>query len=706
MPEEFDFVVEMSEAADGYDIEVSSPCGEDRLITQIDAHGLLNRLPTLQAAVLGSAARSRGVSTELEAPVREVGGVLYDAVFQNAIKALYLASRQKARDRDQRLRLILRVRSPELAALPWELLHDAKLGGYLCLHHPVIRYIEVLEPVSPLRVRPPLRILGMVALPGSMGALDAEAEQEGLSAALKPLIDEGMVQLEWARGQTKQDLFQALLRGCHILHFIGHGKFDERHRQGMIVFSDEHGREDSLHAEALGSLISVADPSPRLVVLNSCETGTSNAQDLFSSTAAELEHTVPAVVAMQFPVTDKAAVLFSRAFYLALAANRPVDEAVRTSRIALRADKDDSLECFTPVLYQRSGDARLFDLTSARRSTPTQTIVRDINQLQRDTQSHEIPEPPPRTTEASRKATSATESSRPGVTPYPEINTERWVVSMAVHPEGTLVATGARKLVRIWDAATGRATWDRTLGGWSTMVNALAFSGDGKKLATGSTDNIARVWEMETGSVAREFKHRHFVNAVDFDKGSRYLATGSADATARVWDLTTGSPTVTLRHARAVKDVKFSPDGRFLLTACEDKRAYVWNLDTGEQIAQVPHNDFVLRVAVSPDGRKIATGSQDRTAQVRETGTWRPLFHVEHRAGLRGVAFSPDSGQVATASEDGDVRVWQADTGRQLFHIDHKRSVNAVAFYPDGRFLASAGEDKVVRNTRLPEAHA
>jgi WD40 repeat protein len=705
MAAEFDFVLEMSEAPGGYSVEVSSPCGEDRITTNIDAHELLFTLPSLQAAVLGSATRARGVATDLEAPARQVGGMLYDAVFQNSIKALYLSCRQKARERGERLRMVLRVRSPELAALPWELLHDAKLGGYLCLHHPIIRYVEILEPVAPLTVKPPLRILGMVSVPGSLGALDAEAERESLSTALRPLINEELVRLEWVPGQTKQDLYAALFHGCHILHFIGHGRFDEDRRQGMIVFADEHGREDPLHAEALGHLISIAEPVPRLVVLNSCETGTSHAQDLFSSTAAELEYTVPAVVAMQFAVTDKAAVLFSRAFYQALAANRPVDEAVRTGRIALRADKDDSLECFTPVLYQRSGDARLFDLTSPRPSTPPQTVVEEINQIQREADHGRASEqrgtpstPSPRQTMPSPRTTPS-----PGITPSPEIDTGRWVVSLALHPQGRLLATGARKLVRVWDVITGQPTWERRLGGWSTMVNAVAFSPDGEKLATGSTDNLARIWKMPTGSLDWELVHDHFVDAVDLDRTGSYLATGSADATACVWDLSTGSRIRSLRHPRAVKDVKFSPDGRLLLTASEDGKAYVWDTDTGWQKAEILHRSFVLAVAFSPNGQKIATCSDDHTAQVTETKTWTVLFLVEHRSGLRAVAFSSDSSMIATGSQDGTVCVWRADTGESLFHLKHKRSVNALAFYPNDQFLASAGEDKIVRSTRLPE---
>ncbi|MFE6843492.1 CHAT domain-containing protein [Streptomyces sp. NPDC057686] len=706
MAAEFDFVLEMSEAPGGYCIEVSSPCGEDRTTIDIDAHELLHRLPSLQAAVLGSAARSRGAGTEMEQPIRQVGGMLFEAVFHDSIKALYLSSRQKARERDQRLRMVLRVRCPELAALPWEFLHDAKLGGYLCLHHPIVRHVEILEPVSPLRVQPPLRILGMVSLPGSLGALDAETERESLSTALKPLLDEKMVQLDWVRGQTKQDLFAALFQGCHVLHFIGHGRFDEGRRQGMIIFADEQGREDPLHAEALGSLISIAEPAPRLVVLNSCESGTSHAQDLFSSTAAELEYTVPAVVAMQFAVTDKAAVLFSRAFYQALAANRPVDEGVRTARIALRADKDDSLECFTPVLYQRSGDAHLFDLTSPRRPSPPLTVVEEINQIQREADhgkaASEQPAPPS-AQPPDQQTTPSSGMSSPRLTPRPEIDTGRWVVSLSVHPQGRLLATGARKRVRVWDVITGEPTWERQLSGWSTMVNAVTFSPDGGRLATGSTDNLARIWDTKTGSLVAELAHSHFVNAVDFDDSGIYLATGSADATASIWDLSTGNRILQVRHARAVKDVKFSPDGRQLLTASEEGKAYVWDTGTGWQKAQITHGDFVLGVAFSPDGQKIATCGEDHVAQIIETETWNPIFHVEHRDGLRAVTFSSDSSMIATGSKDGTVCVWLADNGQALFNLRHNRSVNTLAFYPDGRFLASAGEDKVVRSTRLPD---
>ncbi|MFD0382155.1 CHAT domain-containing protein [Streptomyces stramineus] len=112
-------------------------------------------------------------------------------------------------------------------------------------------------------------------------------------------------------GQTAEDLSRRLLKGCHILHFIGHGSYDTARQEGMISLADQDGREHPLHASALSALLSVARPKPQLVVLNSCQTGMGNADDLFSSTAAVLVRNVPAIIAMQFAVTDKAATRFA-----------------------------------------------------------------------------------------------------------------------------------------------------------------------------------------------------------------------------------------------------------------------------------------------------------------------------------------------------------------------------------------------------------
>jgi CHAT domain len=202
----------------------------------------------------------------------------------------------------------------------------------------------------------------MTALPGDLAALDADTEQRRLQRVLAPLQARGLIAVDWVAGQSWEAAQDALYAGCHVFHFIGHGGFDPGRGEGVIAFADERGRRQLVGASALADLLSVADPMPRLVVLNSCQTAAGADTDVFSSTAATLVRTVPAVVAMQFAVTDDAAAVFSRAFYQALVHNRGVDETVRDGRIALTGWNPDTLERVTPVLYLRSQDTRLFDL--------------------------------------------------------------------------------------------------------------------------------------------------------------------------------------------------------------------------------------------------------------------------------------------------------------------------------------------------------
>ncbi len=158
----------------------------------------------------------------------------------------------------------------------------------------------------------------------------------------------------------------------HIFHFIGHGGFDSNADEGLIALEDESGKAHFLNARQFGRLL--ADHRPlRLAILNSCEGGRGTARDIFSSTAATLvRHGIPAVLAMQYEITDRAAIEFSRAFYDALADGMPVDTAVSEARKAISIGVENSVEWGTPVLYMGTPDGILFDLikppTSAKMS--------------------------------------------------------------------------------------------------------------------------------------------------------------------------------------------------------------------------------------------------------------------------------------------------------------------------------------------------
>jgi thioredoxin len=365
VPAIHDFVLEFDGSPGQYRLHVSSLAGEETADIEFDPVSLDINLDTLQAQVLATALKSRSLVPELERPIRRIGRELFELIFPAPVRALFLSSRNEAERSGNRLRIVLRLRPPELAILPWELLFSDDYGGYLCRRSPMIRYVDVPEPVRPLEVSAPLRLLVMTALPGNLARLDADEERRKLASVLAPLQDRGLVAIEWISGQSWEAAQDALYSGCHIFHFIGHGGFDEERGEGAVAFADEGGRSRLIPASALADLLSVADPAPRLVVLNSCQTAVGTDADVFSSTAATLIRTVPAVIAMQFAVTDGAATVFSRALYQALVHNRGIDEAVRGARIALTGWNSNSLEWVTPVLYLRSRETRLFDFYGA-----------------------------------------------------------------------------------------------------------------------------------------------------------------------------------------------------------------------------------------------------------------------------------------------------------------------------------------------------
>ena len=346
-----------------YIITVDSPAGAASGQLRLDLDELLSRRRELASAVLASAVPTRSTLSAQELPVREVGRRLFEAVFAERIYGRYTASLQEAARQGEPLRVVLRLRAPELAGLPWEAMFDPEADEYLCQREPIVRYVETAQPATPLPVNPPLRILGIVSAPRDLPRLDVPEEQRRLTDAIDDLTKRRQVELRWASGGTWPGLQQVLQDGhWHVLHFIGHGGIDRG--EGVLALEDElTGKANLVSSARFARLLHTCRPVPRLVVLNSCQSGEAAADDLLSSTAAELVHSgISAAVAMQFVVTDPAALAFSRGFYQALAHNHAVDEAVRLGRIAIDGTSENTLEWLTPVLFLRTDETRLFSI--------------------------------------------------------------------------------------------------------------------------------------------------------------------------------------------------------------------------------------------------------------------------------------------------------------------------------------------------------
>jgi WD40 repeat protein len=518
-----------------------------------------------------------------------------------------------------------------------------------------------------------------VALPSDRDPLDVEEEQQWLEAALVDLERTGRVRLTWIEGQTWRDLQRAMRQGrWHVFHFIGHGGFDQTADEGIIALADDQGGTRPLHAGDL-SLLLRDHASLRLVLLNACDTGRTGALDPFSSTAGALvRRGIPAVVAMQYEISDRAAIEFTRTFYGALADGFPIDVGVMEARRAVKLAHRSSLEWGIPVLYLRSTHAHIFDLSASPPPAPT---------ARQATGAHE-------------DAVALLEDTKP-------------VVAVAFSPDGSMLATGSSDWigwtghVRLWAVTSGREL-RRLSPGWTSGVSGLAFSSNGGRLLAGGTDGIVSAWQVKTGHKLARLGRRSWVNntdAIAFSPDGSRLATAGNDKTARVWDAASGQQLLKITHDATVQAIAFSPDGSRLATAGNDKAARVWDANSGQQLLKIPHDTIVHALAFSPDGSRLATAGNDKTARVWETNSGQQLLKLPDNSIVHALAFSPDGSRLASAGNDKAARVWDANSGQQLLKIPHDTIVHALAFSPDGSRLATGSRDKRARIWMLEEPY-
>lgn len=371
-------------AGEGYPVAVvDAPAGQIRSPLELHASRLTPALSGLGRRIRRSAADRGGAlrhfSAEDDDPQpAEIGAVLYRALVSGGLKTLLDRSRGMVFERGGaglRIRLRFDLQDSELAelaSLPWELLHDETAHRFLFRGDRrtlLVRFLEVPETAAALAGKPPFRILAVLASPRDLPPLDLAEERRRISQAL---VAQGRIELVFLEQARLSDLREEILRSrCQGLHFMGHGQFDSVTGKGMLALVGEDGNQllasGATLAERLGDL------GLRLVVFNACQSGQvtgETGRDPFAGLAAALvQGGLPAVVAMQFPISDQAAIRFAEIFYRRLAAGDRVDTAVGEARRALHEDDPGSLEWVTPVLYMRTPDGRIFDLAEEKETT-------------------------------------------------------------------------------------------------------------------------------------------------------------------------------------------------------------------------------------------------------------------------------------------------------------------------------------------------
>jgi hypothetical protein len=359
-----DFDLQIARAAAEYRVEVNSPAGQSASTFTLPFSEL-----ELENFLLKLGHTGRGMR-RLDAPevaaAKAFGARLFDTVFAGDIRACLRSSLDEASQRNVGLRIRLRLTdAPELADLPWEYLYHSASNRFLSLSAttPLVRYLDLPERIRPLAVNPPLRMLVMISSPRGAAPLDMEREWRKLGTALGDLEQRGLVVLERIPA-TLSALQQKLRRNSyHILHFIGHGGFDKRTQDGVLLLEDEDGESDRVSGQDLGTLLH-DHRSLRIAVLNACEGARGSRTDPFAGTAQSLvQQGLPAVIAMQFEVSDEAAITLAHEFYGAIADSYPVDAALAEARKALFA-AGNRVEWGTPVLYLRAPDGKIFDVAA------------------------------------------------------------------------------------------------------------------------------------------------------------------------------------------------------------------------------------------------------------------------------------------------------------------------------------------------------
>lgn len=353
--------------AEGYPVTITrSPSGEASELLQFDLEraGIRSNLQQLQA---GTA----------DAPfLVELGWYLFESLFPPSIASLYRQSLEKVRSAGQGLRIHLRLEAPELAGLPWEYLWDKQEDCFLAVspETPLVRYVPIPHQARRMAVRPPLRILVVLSSPHGLPTLDTDAEGRLVRDALNAWCEQGRVEVRVLDHAYVVEINRAMRAfRPHVFHFVGHGQ--QAGEVSYVILEDEQGQPQPMGARTFREFF-LGIPEARLVVLNACHLAADLSSGLLAGFAPNLlRRNLAAVVAMQSPITDRTALVFTREFYRYLALGCSIEEALTEARRGILLEElGTGFEWGVPVLFLRAKDGRLFEFVAPEATAAPEVV--------------------------------------------------------------------------------------------------------------------------------------------------------------------------------------------------------------------------------------------------------------------------------------------------------------------------------------------
>ena len=308
------------------------------------------------------------------------------------------------------------------------------------------------------------------------------------------------------------------------------------------------------------------------------------------------------------------------------------------------------------------------------------------------------------------------------------------VSALAFAPDGSwLASAGWDRAVRLWQPRLGNAPW-ASLTLHDGLITSMAVHPNGRLLATASDDHTVRLWRvtrpwlgnptagpwllpwpMLQEEALLPLPHSHGARSVAFSPDGKRLATGGYEGSIRLWDVATWREIASAHgHESEVWALAFTPDGQILASGGQDRQIHLWDMKRAEESPDDfrwhtlrGHDDAVTALAFSPDGKTLASGGgfDDQSLRLWDVARRKERYRLRgHIRAVYAVAFAPDGQAVATGSADGTIRLWDPTTGRQRTVLHgHPAQIHALAFSPDSRLLVSGGADRVIRLWDLDE---